>query len=338
MSGRSRAKESPDAHPAWKEFNPEMRGDVYGLRILVLTGPTASGKSEAAVHLAESVGGEIVSADSMQVYRYLDIGTAKPPPGLRRRVPHHLLDVVTPDEPFHVARFVEEADRAIRTVAERGRVPVVCGGTALYLKALLFGLADAPGRDEDVRKELEARWEAGERAALREELRRVDPELAARLHPNDRTRIIRALEVWRTTGRPLSDFHREHRFEGRRYQALCMALHVDREELYRRINERTVGMVDAGWVNEVRRVLAMGYGAHLPPLRAIGYREICAHVLEGMPLAEAIRRIQRETRRFAKRQMTWFRRMELAWFPPHRVADMVSEAKKFLQSKALSLR
>ncbi len=315
-----------------------MKGDARDLRVLVLTGPTASGKTEVAVQLAEAVGGEIVSADSMQVYRYLDIGTAKPSSDLRARVPHHLLDVVSPDEPYHAARFMEEADRAIRAIAERGRVPVVCGGTALYLKVLLWGLAPAPGRDAEVRKELEARWDAGERGALWEELRRVDPERAARLHPHDRTRIIRALEVWRTTGRPLSAFHRAHRFEGRRYQALCMALLVDRRELRRRINERTVRMVDAGWVDEVRRVLAMGYGAHLPPLRAIGYREICAHVLEGMPLGEAVRHIQRETRRFAKRQMTWFRRMELAWFPPHRLADMVSEAKKFLQSKALSLR
>ncbi len=315
-----------------------MEADERAVKILVLTGPTASGKSEAAVVLAESVGGEIVSADSMQVYKYLDIGTAKPSDALRRRVPHHLLDVVAPDEPFHAARFVEEADRAIHGIAGRGRVPVVCGGTALYLKALLFGLAPAPGRNERVRRDLEARWDAGEQEALRRELARVDPERAARLHPNDRTRIIRALEVWQTTGRPLSSFHREHRFQGLRYQALCMGLQVDREALYRRIDERTVRMVDAGWVDEVRRVLAMGYDPDLPPLRAIGYREICAHVREGMPLAEAIRRIQRETRRFAKRQMTWFRRMELLWFPPHRSGDMVSAAKKFLQSKTLSLR
>jgi len=301
----------------------QMRGEGQPA-ILVVTGPTASGKTRLAIEVAEAVGGEIVSADSMQVYRHLDIGTAKPTAQERRRVPHHLIDVADPDEEFHAARFVAEADRAIADIAGRGRVPVVCGGTALYLKALIHGLAPAPGRDPAVRAELEARWDRGEREALRQELARVDPETARRLHPNDRTRIVRALEVWRVTGRPISELHRAHRFGPVRYRALMVGLLTDRPGLYRRIDERVVSMVEAGWVEEVRRVLSMGYGAHLPPLRAIGYRQICAHLLEGRPLDQAVAEIQQETRRFAKRQMTWFRRMPLRWVPPRAAAETVA--------------
>ena len=309
-----------------------------GLPLIVITGPTASGKSELAVALAEALGGEIVSADSMQVYRHLDIGTAKPEAGLRARVPHHLLDVVDPDEPFHAGRYLEEADRAVRDIASRGRVAVVCGGTALYIRVLLHGLAPAPPRDPGVRAALEARWDAGEGALLWAELREADPALAARIHPRDRTRILRGLEVWRVTGRPLSAFHREHGFRELRYRALLLGIRVPREELYRRIDERTVRMMQAGWVEEVRRVLSLGYSPSLPPLRAIGYREICEHLAGRTDLETAVRTIQQETRRFAKRQMTWFRRMGLEWLAPGEAAEAARRAKKFLQVNALALR
>ncbi len=306
--------------------------------LIVVTGPTASGKSDLAVDLAESLGGEIVSADSMQVYRHLDIGTAKPDARLRARVPHHLVDIVDPDEPFHAGRFLEEADRAVRDIASRGRVAVVCGGTALYIRVLLHGLAPAPPRDPGVRSALEARWDAGEGAVLWAELRDADPALAARLHPSDRTRILRGLEVWRVTGRPLSALQAEHGFRELRYRALLLGIRVPREELYRRINERTVRMMEAGWVEEVRRVLSLGYAPSLPPLRAIGYREICEHLAGRLDLDTAVRTIQQETRRFAKRQMTWFRRMGLEWLVPGEPSEAVRRAKKFLQANALALR
>ena len=306
--------------------------------LVVVTGPTASGKSELAVELAEALGGEIVSADSMQVYRHLDIGTAKPGAHLRARVPHHLVDVADPDEPFHAGRFLEEADRAIRDIASRGRVAVVCGGTALYVRVLLHGLAPAPPRDAGVRSALEARWDAGEAGALWAELREADPALAARLHPRDRTRILRGLEVWRVSGRPLSVLQAEHGFRDLRYRALLLGIHVPREELYRRIDQRTVMMVEAGWVEEVRRVLSLGYDPSLPPLRAIGYREICEHLAGRLDLEAAVRTIQRETRRFAKRQMTWFRRMGLEWLAPGAFSEALGRAKKFLQVNALALR
>lgn len=301
-------------------------------KIIVLTGATASGKTAFALQLAEGLGGEIVSADSMQVYRRLDIGTAKPTPAERARVPHHLIDVADPDEAYHVGRYRAEATRAIRQVVGRGRVPLVVGGTALYLKVLLEGLAPAPGRDAGVRQSLEQRWERGDAGALWEELRRVDPELAARIHPNDRTRVVRGLEVWRVTGRPLSDLQRAHRFSSRPFAALRLGLRVDREELYARIDRRVEEMLAAGWVEEVRGVLREGCPPRAPALQAIGYREIVGRLERGADLAGVTAEIQRSTRRYAKRQLTWFRRMDLAWLAPDALPAALARARKFLQT------
>jgi tRNA dimethylallyltransferase len=306
-------------------------------RIVVITGPTASGKTAYGIAVAEALGGEIVSADSMQVYRHLDIGTAKPSPEERTRVPHHLIDVADPDEPYHAGRFREEASRAIAAIHARGRAAVVVGGTALYLKVLLRGLAAGPGRDEALRRGLERRWQAGEAPALWADLRRADPALAGRLHPNDRARIVRGLEVWLATGRPLSALHAEHAFQERPYEALLLGMAVDRAALCRRIDERVLRMIEAGWVDEVRRVLSLGYGPDLPPLRAIGYRELCAWVRGGGDLGEVAAAIQQETRRFAKRQMTWFRRMDVAWMDPAQPEEGAGRAKIFLQPTLATL-
>lgn len=250
-------------------------------RIVVVTGPTASGKSALALALARELGGEIVSADSMQVYRHLDIGTAKPSAAERREVPHHLVDVAEPEESYHAARFRQEAARAIEEIAGRGRLPLVVGGTGLYIKVLLQGLAPGPGRCDAVRGELEARWDAGEGAALWAELRRVDPELARALHPRDRTRILRGLEVWRVAGEPLSAIHRRHRFRERPYAALLLGVERPRRELCERIDRRVVEMLEAGWVEEVERVLARGVPPGAPALQAIGYRTLCAYLERG---------------------------------------------------------
>lgn len=300
--------------------------------LIVVTGPTASGKSAFALALAEALGGEIVSADSMQVYRDLDIGTAKPTLAERARVPHHLVDVADPDEPYHAARFRAEAEAAVADVLRRGRVPLVVGGTALYLKVLLQGLSAGPGRDEAVRAELERRWDGGEARVLWEELGRADPAAASRLHPNDRTRVVRALEVWRAAGRPLSELHAEHRFAEAPYDALLLGMAVEREALYRRIDERVGQMLDAGWVDEVERLLARGYGPDLPPLQAIGYRQLCAWLRGGGHLGDVAEAIRRETRHFAKRQLTWFRRMEIAWLDPAAVEEGLRRARIHLQT------
>jgi tRNA dimethylallyltransferase len=268
----------------------------------------------------------------MQVYRGLDIGTAKPSAEDRTRIPHHLIDVAEVDEPYHAGRFREEAGRAIREIRARGAVPIVAGGTVLYLKALLQGLAEAPGRDPEIRRGLEARWAEGEAAALWEELSHVDPDLARRLHPNDRTRVIRALEVWAATGQPLSAFQARHGFSERPYEFLMLGMAVEREILYPRIDERVSQMLEAGWADEVRGLLRRGCSPELAPLQAIGYREICATLLRGEPPDGAVAEIRRETRRFAKRQLTWFRRMEIEWVDPRDPARGVQLAKKFLQN------
>lgn len=306
-------------------------------RIVLVTGPTASGKSALALDLAEALGGEIVSADSMQVYRGLDIGTAKPSREERARVPHHLIDVADPQEAYSAGRFREEADRAIRDARGRGRGVLVCGGTALYVKALLEGLAEAPPRDPRVRRELEARWDAGERDALCAELRKADPALAARLHPRDRARILRGLEVSRLSPAPLSALQAGHRFGDRPYEALRLGVEVPRDELYRRIDERVLRMVESGWVEEVRRLLDGGVSPDSPALQAIGYRELARHLREGGDRGAVVSGIQQATRNFAKRQMTWFRRMDLLWVRSEDSTTVLARVKKFLQTRTSPL-
>jgi tRNA dimethylallyltransferase len=307
-------------------------------RIVVVTGPTAAGKSALALALAEFLGGEIVSADSVQVYRGLDIGTAKPTREERARVPHHLIDVAEPTEAYSAGRFREEAGAAIREIVARGRVPLVCGGTGLYLRALLHGLAPGPGRDDGVRGELEAAWDRGGRAALLRELWHGDPEAAARLHPNDRTRIIRALEVWRLTGRPLSALQRRHGFAESPYAALWLGVAVARDELYRRIDRRTLQMLEAGWVDEVRGLLRQGYPPECPAFQSIGYRQLVAFLRNGGDAAAVALEIQRETRHLAKRQLTWFRRVDLEWVAAEDLAAVASRARNHLQTRVAPIR
>jgi len=301
-------------------------------RVVLITGPTASGKSALALALAEALDGEIVSADSMQVYRGLDIGTAKPTPEEQARVRHHLIDVADPDEVYSAGRFRAEADRAIRDAGGRGKAVLVCGGTALYVKALLQGLAAGPPRDAQVRGELEARWEGGERARLHAELREADPALAARLHPNDRARILRGLEVWRLSGGPLSALQAGHGFSDRPYDALRLGAECPRDELYRRIDQRVTRMVDAGWVEEVRRLLDAGVAPGSPALQAIGYAELGRYLRDGGDWGAVVSSIQQATRNFAKRQMTWFRRMELHWVRSEERTAVMARVKIFLQT------
>lgn len=306
-------------------------------RIVVIAGPTASGKSALALALAEELGGEIVSADALQVYRGLDIGTAKPTREEQARVPHHVIDVADPEEAYSAGRFRADADRAIREIGARGRPVLVCGGTALYLKALLGGLAPAPPRDAALRSRLLAAWEAGEGARLFAELHAADPVLAARLHPNDKSRILRGLEVWRVGGVPLSALQAGHGFSGRPYQALCLGLDVRREELYRRIDRRVLRMLEAGWAGEVRGLLKAGVPPEAPGLQAIGYRDLARWVREGGEWEPVVSSIQQSTRHFAKRQMTWFRKMELKWVRAEDWRAILRDVRKFLQTNGTSL-
>jgi len=275
-------------------------------KILIICGPTASGKSELAVRLAQTLDGEIVNADSMQIYRGMDIGTAKPTREERGTIPHHLMDIADPDRLFSAADFAEAATQTISGIIGRGKRPIVVGGTGLYIRALLYGLVDSPSGAGDIRQELQAEaLELGNRAML-EQLRQVDPELAASIHPNNLVRIIRGLEVYRLTGIPLSRYQREHGFARQRYQFLQVGIRVERRELYTRIENRVDRMLAMGLLDEVQRLLNAGFRPELKAMRSIGYRETCGCLAGKLSQEDTALLIKRNSRRYAKRQLTWF--------------------------------
>lgn len=284
------------------------------ISVVVLAGPTASGKTALGIALAAALGGEIVNADSQQVYRGLDLGTAKPGPEQRRAIPHHLLDVVDPGEGMDAARWVRLADEAIADVARRGRVPLVVGGTGLYVRALLHGVAEAPGRDPALRARLEAEAAREGRAALHRRLATIDPAAAARIGDRDLVRIVRALEI-AAGGRTQSEVFAGHRFAAQRYRARLLALDPPRPELHARIAARVPGLFD-GLLEETARLRARGGGA-LPPKLPIGYAE-AAQVLAGaLPRGEGERRVAAAHRRYARRQIVWLRREPgVEWLAP----------------------
>jgi tRNA dimethylallyltransferase len=305
--------------------------------LVAVVGATASGKSGLALELAEAVGGEIVNTDSLQVYRHFDIGTAKPTAAERARVPHHLIDVAEPDEPYSAGRYVEDASAVLAGIVARGRVPILCGGTGLYYRALTQGLADIPPVPAPVLAALEARIAVEGSAALHAELARVDAAAAASIHPNDPLRIARALAVFESAGRPLSDYRQERPFRAGAGRLLAVGLRWERARLYERVNARVRSMLAAGWAQEVRGLLAGGYGPALKPMRAIGYRELAAWLLaggdpeDGVPEALA-EDIAQRTRRYAKRQLTWFRQHpEVRWAPPGQAAALQAAVRDFVR-------
>jgi len=283
-------------------------------RLLVIAGPTASGKSALALDLAETLNGEIICVDSLTVYRGFEIGSAKPTPEQRQRVPHHLLDICEPTDPFTASDFRGAAASAIQEITGRGKRPILAGGTGLYLRSLLRGLNKAPGEDPVLRELLQTRMEREGGEALLAELATVDPDTAQRLHPNNRNRIIRALEVFQTTGITLSQFQAEHGFSDSPYNSLQFCLDLPRPELYQRIDDRVDAMLTAGLVAEVQGLLQSGVPSDCKPLQAIGYKEVVAHLQGEHDQTEMTRLIKRNTRHFAKRQLTWFRaEPEMQW-------------------------
>jgi tRNA dimethylallyltransferase len=284
-------------------------------RILVVVGPTASGKTGLAVALARALGGEIVGADSVQVYRGFDIGSGKASPEELAGIAHHLIDVRDADDPLDAAQFVQLADAAIAAIRERGHVPIVCGGTYLWTKALLSGLAQAPPAPADMRQRWQQRAQQEGAPALHQRLREVDAETANRLHPNDATRIIRALEVHELTGTPLSVWQQRHGFRQARYDAQKIGILWPKQSLTARIEERIDSMLQRGWVSEVRSLVDRGFG-HTRAMGAVGYREVFAHVSGSADEAKLRDAIVRSTRIFARRQRTWLAHENVLWVSP----------------------
>src|SRR5690625_2285904 len=276
--------------------------------LLVIVGPTAVGKTAFCIDLAERLPAEIVTADSMQVYRGMDIGTAKPTEEERRGVPHHGIDLVEPDEQCNVADYRRHALKAIAAIHERGKLPILSGGTGLYVRAVVDEfLFPERGADWDLRRGLEEEVQRIGRPALHARLQAVDPETAARLHPNDLRRVVRALEVYERTGRPLSEHLREARGKGSRFDLLMFGLTRPREELYARINDRVHEQIRSGLVEEVAAMLERGLDEDDVSMKGLGYKEIIGYLKGRYGLDEAITLLQRDTRHYARRQLTWFR-------------------------------
>lgn len=285
-------------------------------RLLCIVGPTGSGKSALAVQLASELHGEILSADSMQIYRGFDVGTGKPNAAERALTPHHLIDVADPLEAWDAARWADEAVRVISDVRARGRVPIVCGGTFLWVRALIYGLAEAPRGDEALRARHREWAEREGRAALHARLAQVDAVSATRLAPNDFVRVSRALEVFELTGKPLSEFQAAHGFREPRFAARLVGVARERPEQDELIAARVRGMLAAGWVREVEDLIAAGFGA-ARAMASVGYRQVCEAIAAGTvgdeaALADAI---VRATRVFARRQRTWLRDQPVEWLP-----------------------
>ena len=300
--------------------------------LVIISGPTCVGKTDVAIALAEPLGGEIISADAMQVYRYMDIGTAKPTDQQRARVRHHLIDVVNPDEPFSAALFRRVAGAIIDDLDQKGRPVFVVGGTGLYIKALTRGLFEGQEQDRGVRKRLKEEAEILGLQGMYRRLQEVDPASAARIHPNDTYRIMRALEVYQVTGQPISCHQMAHGFRDIPYKTLKIGLTLDRKILYDRINRRVDLMLSSGLLEEVKWLLDHGYPSTLKSMQSIGYRHMADYLRQRITWDETVRLFKRDTRRYAKRQLTWFRAdPEILWAEPGQAGHMRRKIDSFLR-------
>lgn len=303
--------------------------------VIVVTGPTAAGKTSLAIELAQRFDGEVINADSLQVFRFMDIGTSKPTLAQRASAPHHLLDVVTPDVPYSAGRYAVEARGAAANIHERGKVPILTGGTGLYIRAFLEGLIEGVEANRELREALEREHDAAVRAGDPERLHRrlaaSDPESAARIHPHDARRVVRALEIEARTGAPASQVRRTHAFGDRPYRTLHLALDMDRAALDARIDARCAAMIEAGLLQEVRMLQGRGYGPDLAPMQAIGYRHMLPVAAGADTLTNALPLMQRDTRRFARRQRTWLRAVpDVIWLDPREPDAVYRCADAFL--------
>jgi tRNA dimethylallyltransferase len=301
-------------------------------RLIVIVGPTAVGKTELTIRLARECDGEVISADSMQVYRFMDIGTAKPTVEERSLVHHHLIDVVNPDEQFNAAIFIEMARKIIRELHSRKKPIFVVGGTGLYVRALIGGLFKGPDADQGLRKAYRQELAQFGKEYLYEKLKEKDREAAAQIDKNDVVRIIRALEVMELSGESIVRKQKDHRFNDRHYEYTKIGLTAERSRLYERIDQRTEKMIKDGFIEEVRSLLSMGYSETLKPMQSLGYKHIVKYIKGSYTLYDALRIIKRDTRHFAKRQMTWFGKdQDVIWFNPADMDDIREKIGQFLR-------
>ena len=303
-------------------------------RIILVCGPTGVGKTSTAIHLAEMFNGEIINADSMQIHKLMDIGSAKPSALEQARVKHHLIDIIFPDEPFDANRFSREASDAAFFLHGKNILPFVVGGTGLYIKALLSGLFDSGASDSRMRESLKEEAREKGPSFLHEKLARHDPVAAKRIHVNDIFRTVRALEVFYTSGLSITERHKKHAFSENRFDALEIGLTIDRERLYKRIDRRVDEMMSNGFLEEVQMLMDMGYRKDLKSMGSIGYRHIASFITGDISREEAVRTMKRDTRRYAKRQMTWFaKRPGIIWAEPGNTACLEPLIKKHLNRR-----
>jgi tRNA dimethylallyltransferase len=311
-----------------------MKPEIAKPQVIIICGPTGVGKTTVAIDLAQHLEGQIIGADSMQIYKFMDIGTAKPTTQERARVVHHMVDFVQPDKPFDAAQYAEMAREKIIELDRQGITPIVVGGTGLYIKALLHGLFDDRVSDPQIRRRLKS--EAGDHGirSLYDRLSSLDPDTAERLHPNDSYRILRALEVIEATGQAISRHHLKHGFFDRPFESLKIGLNLDRAILYERINRRVDVMISAGFLDEVKSLLARGYAANLKPMQSIGYRHMVDYIEGRLSWAECIQTLKRDHRRYAKRQLTWFRAdPEIIWKEPRQVEELKLRVENFMSNR-----
>jgi len=300
-------------------------------KIVVVAGPTASGKSDLALNLAQEFNGELICSDSMQVYRYMDIGTAKPTLKEQKLVQHHQLDLINPDEHYSAGHYDRDTSRIIKQIQERRHLPIVVGGTGLYYRAMMYGISNVPAIPESLRREVLSWQEEHGTSYCWKLLQKYDRHGANRLHSNDTTRILRNLEVVLATGSPLSTFQNQQPFGKARYPFLAIALDWERQVLYERINQRTRKMLELGWIAEVETLLSR-YSPYLKPLQAIGYREIVQYLQKKLEWELLLQEIQKRTRQYAKRQMTWFcRETGIKWFQPDNEDAIFAKIKVYLE-------
>ena len=300
-------------------------------KVIVICGPTGIGKTAVGIKLAGTFGGEIISADSMQIYRHMDIGTAKPTPEELAQITHYMIDIVNPDEGYDAVQFSKQARDRITEILNRGLIPFIVGGTGLYIKSLLHGLFQSKPVDPQIRNRLNQEAEENGSGFLFERLKKMDPAAAGRIHPNDSYRIIRALVTIESSGKTISEYHQNHGFADDPFSALKIGLQMDRENLYTRIDNRVDLMIATGLVEEVTKLLEMGYTAELKSMQSIGYRHVVGFLEGSLPWDECLRTLKRDTRRFAKRQLTWFGADQaISWQAPAQLKDIISLVGKFL--------